>query len=391
MMWNRRVSAVSIAGIAAATLMSAGIHGQSGRLTAGDMSYLGSFKVPMGTGNGLAYGGTGLAFNPVNGSLFIVGHDWDQLTAEISIPSFGATATLLQPLTDSTSGKLAQIGTDANKIGGNLVFNGNLYTSAFNYYDATGSQTRSHFVRSSTSLSAPAAGPVRVGLMGAGYYSGYMAETPAEWQASLGGPALTGNCCLSIISRTSYGPAVSAFNPEAMGTAYPLVYYDQAHQALGLYGASGSHPLFNGATKIRGLVFPRGTSSVLFIGTTGIGNYCYGEAAACGDPTNNSKGEHAYPYRGYVWAYDAADLAAVKAGSKQPWAVFPYATWELPNIGDVGFDQVGGAAYDPATGRIFISKKNADSDKPVIHVFRVNGETPTLSPPQPPTNVRVTP
>jgi hypothetical protein len=109
---------------------------------------------------------------------------------------------------------------------------------------------------------------------------------------------------------------------------------------------------------------------VLFIGTTGVGDYCYGEAAACGDPSNNSKGEHAYPYKAYVWAYDANDLAAVKAGAKQPWQIVPYATWELPGI-SVGYDGIGGAAYDPATRRIYVSEKNGDGERPLIHVFKV--------------------
>ena len=37
------------------------------------------------------------------------------------------------------------------------------------------------------------------------FVDGYMAEIPPEWQSQFGGPALTGNCCLSIISRTSLG------------------------------------------------------------------------------------------------------------------------------------------------------------------------------------------
>ena len=49
----------------------------------------------------------------------------------------------------------------------------------------------------------------------------------------------------------------------------------------------------------------------------GTGTFCYGEGATCNDPTDSSKGNHAYPYQYQVWAYDANDLAAVKAGSKQ--------------------------------------------------------------------------
>jgi hypothetical protein len=275
------------------------------------------------------------------------------------------------------------------RIAGNLVYKNRLYFTAFIFYDANLVATASHFSRPLTLSSGTVVGPLRAGLMDPAFYGGYLGLIPAEWQARLGGPALTGNCCLSIISRTSYGPSVSSFNPESIGTAQSLVYYDQAHQTLGLYGASGSHPVFNGSTRIRGVVFPQGTSSVLFIGTTGVGPYCYGEGLACGDPANTSKGEHAYPYRAYVWAYDANDLAAVKAGTKQPYAVTPYATWEIAALGNTDYDQIGGAAYDPATGRIFISQKTADGDKPVIHVFKIDNSTTTAPPPQAPSGVRV--
>ena len=48
------------------------------------------------------------------------------------------------------------------------------------------------------------------------------------------GPALTGQCCLAIISRTSYGPAVSVFDPNDLGVKnpvpdIPLLYYPASH------------------------------------------------------------------------------------------------------------------------------------------------------------------
>jgi hypothetical protein len=365
------------------------------RLTSANLTALGSFNVPgnirVGSANsGFEYGGAAIAFNPANSSLYMVGHDWDQFIGEIKIPALGGTATLLQGPTESLAGKGDSVGPGTWKIGGNLIYNNKLYVTSFLFYDASNVQTLSHFSRPLTLSSGTVTGPSRVGSMSGGFYSGYMGLIPTEWQAALGGPALTGNCCLSIISRTSYGPAAFAFNPESLGTSYPLVYYDQQHQTLGAYGASGSHPVFNGTTRVRGVVFPRGTATVLFIGSTGIGNYCYGEAAACGgDPDNPYKGDHAYPYRAYVWAYDANDFAAVKAGTKQPWQVTPYSTWELP-LGNVSSDAIIGAAYDPATARLYISEKFGDGEKPKIHVFSIsNSTTGGTSPPQAPSNLRV--
>ena len=47
------------------------------RLQPPDLVYQGAFRVPGGSfaGSSFEYGGTALAFNPSNGSLFIVGHD----------------------------------------------------------------------------------------------------------------------------------------------------------------------------------------------------------------------------------------------------------------------------------------------------------------------------
>jgi hypothetical protein len=338
------------------------------------------------------YGGSAVTYNPANDSLFIVGHVYDQLTAEVKIPAIGGTATLLQPLTDATGGKRNNVGSGEVRIGGHLVYNNTLYTSAFIYYDATNSQTTSHFQGSTTLKGASVTGPYRVGSMGAGFYSGYMGLVPSEWQSKLGGPAVTGNCCLSILSRTSYGPALFSFDPKSTSqTAQPLVYYTQDKQTLGSYGASGSHPQFNGTTRITGIVIPQGTASALFFGRSGAGSYCYGESSACNDPSIDSKGEHAYPYYAYVWAYNLNDLAAVRAGTKSASSLTPYGFWQLKEIAKGGtlqeFD-LGGAAYDPATARIFLPEKHVNGTEPIIHVYKISNATAVASP-LPPTSVTV--
>ncbi len=350
-----------------------------------NLSYKGSFKLPTMSGNGFTYGGTAISYNPANDSLFVVGHVYDQEMAEVKIPALGGTATVLQSLRDPVGGKLGSIGgSGSRRLGGSLVYKNNLYVTGFVFYDADNAQSTSHFSRSLNLGDSGVTGPYRVGSQGAGFYSGYMGTIPAEWQGQFGGPALTGNCCLSIISRTSYGPAVSVFNPESTAqTAQALVYYTQANQTLGTYGASGVHPVFNGTTRVTGVVFPSGTSSVLFFGMTGVGNYCYGEAAACNDPSNNSKGEHAYPYRAYVWAYNANDLLAVKNGSKQAWSVTPYQTWELSEPNNVVVDfGIGGAAYDPVTNRVFVIRKGTDTP-PTVYVYEITNSTAVVRPNSP--------
>ncbi|HUE69823.1 MAG TPA: fibronectin type III domain-containing protein, partial [Pirellulaceae bacterium] len=83
---------------------------------------------------------------------------------------------------------------------------------------------------------------------------------------------------------------------------------------------------------------------------------------------------HAYPYRYQVWAYSAHDLAAVKAGTKQPWEVQPYDIWELNLPYDGGGIYIGGAAYDAASGRLYVSQQHADAwGLPLVHAFQLPG------------------
>jgi len=379
---------------AAVTAFSGQSHAQSSAplLTKGDLVYEGAFQVPDVGGSRddtFKYGGTAIGFNPINNSLFLTGHKNDMLTAEISIPNIINsenkndldTATILQDFYDTTEGQIAEIDPTENngfRIGGHLVHGGRLIVTGFAYYDANGSQGKSHFARPlSLATSGEVIGAVRVGD-NAHYTSGYMAPIPPEWQAPLGGPALTGNCCRSIISKHSWGPAVSVFDPDDISQgegsveATDLLLYT-SENPLGP-GETTQNPYFNRTTRVEGVVFPNGTRSVLFFGQHGIGPFCYGDGIECNDPVDDSKGNHAYPYVYQVWAYDANELVQVKNGLKQPHELVPYEVWNfnIPFERDNQHDTAG-AAYDPATDRIFFSQPKVDDSRlPLIHVFRVN-------------------
>ncbi len=402
-------------------------------LVASDLEYLGAFRVPQGDFgspqySGFNYGGTALTYNPHNNSLFVVGHAWYQLTAEISIPQFINstnladlnTATVLQPFVDITEGNRSNIGeggavveTSGVPIGGFMIWGEKLVGTAFGYYDAGYAVRLSHFTSGlDLSENGDFHGMYQVGesptIPNPAFIDGYMTDIPPEWQSRFGGPTLTGNCCLSIISRTSLGPAASVFDPDKLGLedpvpVTPVVGYPIDHPTLGTYGDQSPDVLYNGSMTIKGIVFPQGSRSVLFFGRRGTGIFCYGEGKSdpalhntycdpaypevlcCYDPADSSKGGHAYPYVYLVLAYDALDLLSVKTGEKQMWEILPYGVWELnfPFANDN--PGILGAAYDPSTQKIYISQDGGDKPGccghlPLIHVYHVNIDPPITCP-----------
>jgi len=418
-----------------------------------NMVYLGAFKTPVG--DDMSYGGGVIAFNPSNGNLFISGNVNEQKIGEISVPapviSDNLTllnrATLTQNFYDITEGNRDLIRADGtaladgngSRIGGLLTYDGGLIGTIFAFYNTAGA--RSHFKSGFTLSTAGDFGGIYT--LGpwtdpetSSFVNGWMAAVPSALSAELVGPVITGNGSLSILSRTSYGPAAFYFDPSDLGvtnpvTAEPLLYYDQAHQTLNPGGYS--NPTWNDTTKQAGIAVVGGSRSVLFFGYHGLGERNYGGYSAnpifadecqspdtcitgpkgwqvcenmdncttgrkgipydnhvdCSthvsggsdgcyyDPTGmGDKGPHAPPYRYQVWAYDANDLAAVKNGTLQPWEPEPYAIWELP----IGFSSTavfgGATAYDPATGKLYVSQPQGESSGynrlPVIHVFQIN-------------------
>jgi hypothetical protein len=383
-----------------------------------DLSYVGGFRLPAGMANGEAFdfGGRTIGYNPAANSLFVASRR--SQVAEVSIPTPVDSnlvtdmpfAQYLQPFVDPTEANLGQISNNDAAIDGLLVANGRLYGSVFIYYDAQNVQRVSHYSRSLT-LSEPSfRGMYSVGDPAkTGFVSGYMATVPPEWQTLLGGPAVTGQCCIPIVTRTSFGPAAFAWNPADLGTtpmtATSLLYYTGDHATLGSWG--GSDPTYGGTTAMGGLALIAGTRTALFVGRNGTGPFCYGNGTPdlalvgvhagdgeiyCYDPTSSDKGQHAYPYNYQIWAYDLNDFAAVKAGQKQPWEVVPYGVWPLTFPTPEAAVQIGGVAYDAARQLLYVTQMMADRDgygyRPVIHALKITvpgstgGGTPVGAPAQ---------
>lgn len=370
-----------------------------------DLSYLGAFRLPdqMINSDGFTLGGTPITFNPLRNSLFIGSRNND--VAEVAIPPVVNSniitnlpfASFLQGFYDPTESTLSQVGAPGEaSITGLLAINDKLYGSASIYYDANNTQRVSHYVRSTTLSDRTTIGMRQVWVdQHAGFVSGYMATVPTEWQAALGGPAITGQCCLPVAWRTSWGPSAFAFNPPDIASmasvpATPLLYYPQEHPTLGIWDASS--PTYGATTQITGVAIIAGSRTALYFGRNGTGPMCYGNGTNdksldgqptpdgshyCYDPTSTAKGQHAYPYNYQIWAYDLNDLAAVKAGTKQPWDVKPYGVWPFSLPFPELQVRIGGVGYDSARQIIYVSQIYADQDgygyRPLIHALKVGG------------------
>ncbi|MCB8976202.1 MAG: hypothetical protein H6657_02105 [Ardenticatenaceae bacterium] len=348
-----------------------------------DITYLGSFAVPNqdNVGNPMGYGGHALGYNPVSHSLFFGCHDWYQLLAEVSIPAFGETASILKNCTDVTEGTLGDVDPgDLNgiKLGGNLVYNGRLITTAFAYYDADSTQRVTHGVSANLDLDTPNNFNGWYGFTGASAspraLAGYMTPIPTEWQPLFGGPAFTGQGSLSIISNSSDGPAATVFDPAAVGVLDPI-----PGTTVVYYPFPNSHPDFEAkGSMLAGMAFPRGSRTVLFFGTRAQHPYCYGLPEECEYSCSPYKGPH-NEYKHAIWAYDANDLLRVKNGELDPWEVMPYATWEFSDLtdGNCASTNFGGAVFDPEAGILYVTE--AFGESPAVHAFQINSNLVNLT------------
>lgn len=373
------------------------------RLAFEQLHYAGAFRLPGTEANGDTFsaGGGPLAYNPLRNSLFVSARSGR--IAEITVPSPGKSAEVaslpvaefLQGFEEPSEGAIKQIARDGATLSGLLVYRNRLYGTGLIYYDAINAQRRSHFSRG-LNLAERAATPLRAvwDERRTGFVAGYLALVPPEWQTRLGGPAITGQCCVPITSRTSQGPAAFAFDPATLAgddekvDARPLLYYPTDAATLGPW--SGSNPTYGATTEVAGVALIAGTRTALFVGRNGTGTYCYGEGTNnraldqttddkgvkfCYDPANSAKGQHAYPYRYQMWAYDLSEWAEVRAGRRDPWSVKPYAVWpfELPTP-ELSVRLLG-VAYDAESQRLFIAQRSADrvsvASRALIHVYQL--------------------
>ncbi len=401
-----------------------------------DLEYLGGFKTPSATSNSeIFYGGAGfMEFNNVSGNtLYALSYGnapvYRPLMAEITVetPSTNADlttwnrATFVQGFFDPVEANNTNV-TTMGSPGPFVIYNngsGNrIYGSDYVYYDSSNELRHTYWHRSLTLSGTTWTGFAQMGDADRqGWISEILTVIPTAWQSALGGDMMGGGCCLSIVSRHSYGMNAISFNSSGIGTGTTpavneILGYPGTHKTLGEYSAYGDPggpapptELWNMSTEIHGMVAIEGTRTLLYIGRHGTGESCYGPGTGnaswhghlnvcpgpycqagelegdywCYDLNQSGKGTHAYPYRYQVWAYDMLDLAAVKAGTMNKWEPVPYAVAELGDIPYYNDSEVrlGGVGYDRTNKKLYIAQPKGEQGGsyqtwPLIYVYKIN-------------------
>jgi hypothetical protein len=406
------------------------------RIAQSDLTYLGAFKLPKldytQPGGDLSGCCHAIGVDPATQSLFISMNEgenqYNAWLAEVTIPTPARADCVTAGINGCTGSELPaatirQAPHDAwgqaltvhcgNASSGCVqrglyVDGATLYGSAYVNYDAAYIGARSLFARSRDLAAAGVVGPLEVAAFGpgsahnGGVAGGFLTGVPSAWRDLLGGDTLAANWGISINSRASWGTPAVVFNrgtaPSIPATA--LVFYDGTHPTLG--SPMQPNVQWNDAGWPGGAMFLEGTASILYIGLH-TDHPCYGVATQdpalagtttpdgadiyCLDYEVMGKGNHGHPWTQRAWVYDANDLAAVKAGSTDRFAVVPVAWWDFTFPQFQYSHYIKASAYDPTTQTIYLVSQYGDAqgccyNAPIIHAYRVHAEGGS-TPPEP--------
>ena len=227
---------------------------------------------------------------------------------------------------------------------------------------------------------------------GAGHTSGWLSPVPSEWVDTLGGTWITGQSSgIPIISRTSVGPSAFAFDPAAIVDSLPnppnsvpttkLLDFSLANPlAADLDNSSDTNNVWTHLSRATyGVVLP-GTRTYATFGHSG-GHGPQGVCYKCTQDNGNLCGGYCAPdhtdYYQFLWLWDMNDLVDVMNGVTNSYDVRPYWHGAFLTPFENGTHQIGGGAYDPASGKLYLSIEKADraqgtyANPPVIVVYEV--------------------
>jgi len=404
----------------------AGAAEPTGRIAPKDLVYRGAFRLPDGPEE-FAWGwsGQGLAYRPDGdpkgaddghpGALFGIGHNWNQWVSEITIPR-----PVISPKKNPKDLPTARTLQKFQNVRGKLYGEMEQARCDLAYLPPQGKQTapklyfcwgpHMHDTHRDPShgwcepdLSKPAsAGPWQIGNELNYVTTDYLFVIPEAWaKAHVGGMRLaTGR--FRDGGQSSQGPTLFAYGPWLKGNPPPrgarlraakLLCYSSVidAQQRRLRDYHHADDWSGGAWLTAGEA-----SAVVFVGTKGRGKCWYGFANGVvwpqeapfppvPDAPNDQRGWWSTTFVGQVLFYDPADLAAVAAGKKKPWAPQPYATMDIDkrlfarNRADRAKQNphcVGAASFDRRRGFLYVLEPLADGDKSLVHVWQVSGRSP---------------
>jgi hypothetical protein len=193
---------------------------------------------------------------------------------------------------------------------------------------------------------------------------------------------------IPIISRASVGPSAFVFNPrQIVGepsqttpvSTIRLLDFSLAHPLHeDLSNQSRQNRLWNHLSRaVFGVIVP-GTRTYATFGHSG------GNDSGIGYKIVQDNGQRTGGYSSYAvkdnyhyyWLWDVNDLVRVKAGELEPHAVRPYEYGIFETPFSETSDELGGGAFDPASGRIYLTVQKADRDQgryanpPIVVAYR---------------------
>jgi len=357
----------------------------------GDMQHVGSFTLPAFDRKGaqIEYGGFSLGLSADGKELYFscIGAGG---MVKVLIPSVldGRQATITEDCTGPANlNAIDPTPSNGINLGGVAWFNGRFLVAAHSYYDADKNTASSHW--SGTGW-ASLTGPVSVSpsaAYGPGWQGGAFLTIPPEWRALIGAPMAMTITNIAIISRSSYGPSFSPFDPATMKASAPLLGYTQANP-LGV--EDKADPLWNTAAKGFGAFWPAGTGAILYPYSNAPKDWWYGVSPSPSglvDPFSYYQGVHTSCPTHQVAAYRATDLLDVKNGTKQMYQLRPYAVWGLSDIAPECKQGGLSVAGDLATNRLYVGHYAGAgvSGAQTVHVYQINADT--TPPPPPPAKI----
>jgi hypothetical protein len=363
-----------------------------------------------------------IAYNPVNKSIFLDSHTYEDAIGEFKVPDSlsqsqntellpdaeliqGFARVLERPPTGNTQG--------LDDIGGMAFIEGDLFVQAYKYYDAAATNEHTTLVIRDPNDLASSTIDGYFELNGEAKTANYIAPIPRQWQEIMGGSYLAGGGLgIPINTRLSVGPSLFVFDPldfngrssgnvqsinllsyslsEALSTT--LYTYSDNNGNWDAYNHTGmlsnfeeSNDLWTEASAAWfGFIIP-GTRTFVVLGISGMhesgGGYkiTQTDGNVCGGPCAKDPDDK-YPY---YWLYDLNDIML----AKKPSDPIPYDYGKFDNRFPNGFPTSG--AFDLESGKLFLLHRAATKidggGHPIISVY----EFKKGSAPNPPSDLSI--